>query len=362
MFCGDRADSPTDIIDAGDGVLISMASSSSSGTGNKTSELFTNQEFPFPDYWLVKLDYDGNIVWQKTYGIYLETPSLTANMNIFNNMISDIYSPGTAENGYWFHNALGIALIEGKGYKIYNNSVSMTNDQNRGISTALMVFFNVYEDNSVDLRNNILSNTQSNFDRYAIYSLSPNTVFSHIDYNNYFSTGNVGNINNTNAATLSNWQLASGKDSNSYSVTPNFMSLTNLHLQTCSGLTGVNVGITTDIDNEPRNYPTIGADEIEGIPHTPSLISGIVQPCAEVHNQPYSIPAVAGATTYIWSVPSGWSIPSGNGTNNILVNTGIVGQHGDISVTAANVCGNSAPSVLAVTLPGASNQLANQCR
>lgn len=102
MFCGNASDTPTDMIDVGDGVLISMASTSSSGTGNKTSELFTNQQFPFPDYWLVKLDYDGNIVWQKTYGSYeSDRPlslSLANNGNILVTGYSAFLSGGFNEN------------------------------------------------------------------------------------------------------------------------------------------------------------------------------------------------------------------------------------------------------------------------
>ena len=70
VLCGNSGDTPTDMIDVGDGIVICMSSSSSPGTGNKTSELFTNQQFPFTDYWIVKIDYDGNIIWQKSFGSF----------------------------------------------------------------------------------------------------------------------------------------------------------------------------------------------------------------------------------------------------------------------------------------------------
>ena len=70
VYCGNSSDSPSDFVDVGDGFVIAMASHSQSQTGNKTSPLFTNanQTFPYTDYWLVKVDYEGNIIWQKTYG------------------------------------------------------------------------------------------------------------------------------------------------------------------------------------------------------------------------------------------------------------------------------------------------------
>jgi hypothetical protein len=70
VYCGNSADVPTDFIDVGDGFVIAMSSFSEAQTGNKTSPLYVNitQPFPYSDYWLVKVDYEGNIIWQKTYG------------------------------------------------------------------------------------------------------------------------------------------------------------------------------------------------------------------------------------------------------------------------------------------------------
>jgi len=50
----------------------------------------------------------------------------------------------------------------------------------------------------------------------------------------------------------------------------------------------------------------------------------------------YSISSINGATSYNWSVPAGWSILSGQGTNSITV---LVGQHsGYVRVTPSNAC------------------------
>ncbi|MBK7886546.1 MAG: T9SS type A sorting domain-containing protein [Bacteroidetes bacterium] len=75
-------------------------------------------------------------------------------------------------------------------------------------------------------------------------------------------------------------------------------------------------------------------------PITPGSISGPGKACPGAVVM-YSIATVVRATSYTWSVPTGMTIQSGQGTNvvNVQVNAGFVG--GSISVTASNVCGTS---------------------
>jgi hypothetical protein len=51
--------------------------------------------------------------------------------------------------------------------------------------------------------------------------------------------------------------------------------------------------------------------------------------------------------TYTWTVPSGASIVSGQGSNSIVVNFGTSG--GNVSVRATNTCGSSSTRSLAVS-------------
>ncbi|MFA5973632.1 MAG: GEVED domain-containing protein [Lentimicrobiaceae bacterium] len=85
-------------------------------------------------------------------------------------------------------------------------------------------------------------------------------------------------------------------------------------------------------------------------PATPGVISGTTSQCPGLTNQTYSIGTVTNATTYTWTVPTGWSVTSGAGTNSITVTTGSAGQNGNITVTAGNSCGTSAARTLAVTV------------
>ncbi len=81
-------------------------------------------------------------------------------------------------------------------------------------------------------------------------------------------------------------------------------------------------------------------------PSQPGTITGSATVLTSASAQNYSILPVAGATTYTWTVPSGASIVSGQGTNSIVVNFGIVS--GNISVTANDSCGSSLPRTLAI--------------
>ena len=84
-------------------------------------------------------------------------------------------------------------------------------------------------------------------------------------------------------------------------------------------------------------------------PATPGAITGTTPVCPSTAGLVYSISAVSGATSYTWSVPTGWSITSGQGTISATVTSGTNGQNGNITVTANNTCGSSSPSSLAVT-------------
>ena len=81
-------------------------------------------------------------------------------------------------------------------------------------------------------------------------------------------------------------------------------------------------------------------------PVTPGIISGTTDVCSGSTNLIYSVSAVPDATSYTWTVPSDWTIVSGQGTTSITVTAG--DASGDISVTAGNSCGTSSASTLPV--------------
>jgi hypothetical protein len=64
----------------------------------------------------------------------------------------------------------------------------------------------------------------------------------------------------------------------------------------------------------------------------------------------YSISAVSGATSYNWTVPTGASVASGQGSAAITVNYACGAVSGSVGVTPANSCGNGTASSVAVTV------------
>ena len=129
---------------------------------------------------------------------------------------------------------------------------------------------------------------------------------------------------------------------------------------TTLNVTGLNPGTTyfyrvrannscgTSLSSATITYATLPST-----PSTPGGISGTIAQCPALTSQVYSVSSVANATTYTWTLPAGWLITAGAGTNSITVTTGAAGQNGNITVTAGNSCGTSVASTLAVTVnPG----------
>jgi hypothetical protein len=79
-------------------------------------------------------------------------------------------------------------------------------------------------------------------------------------------------------------------------------------------------------------------------PSAPVAINGNTAACQGL-NSTFSVAAVAGASSYSWSLPSGWT-----GTSNTFSISAGAGASGNISVTASNACGASAPQTLAVSV------------
>ncbi|MFT2010741.1 ice-binding family protein [Pontibacter sp. 13R65] len=65
-------------------------------------------------------------------------------------------------------------------------------------------------------------------------------------------------------------------------------------------------------------------------------IAGPATNCAGTTGLQYTIGAVTGVSTYTWSVPAGWTITAGQGTNRITVTAG--SGNGAVRVAAANAC------------------------
>ncbi len=199
-------------------------------------------------------------------GILLASSSSSAAIQCFNNMVSNVYTSG---NNSDTSGAACLRITSGAGYTIsFNSLVQNASDSSNGnelVTSA--VYVGISTSSAVSMRNNILAVSGSNGKRYAIYVTGSASVFSTINYNNYYVISGSGNIGylSSNRSSLANWKTATSQDVNSISSAASFVSSSDLHLTTGGALEGAGIaisGITTDIDGDTRaSSPTIGADE-----------------------------------------------------------------------------------------------------
>lgn len=216
------------------------------------------------------------------HGIYLGSTSTSANTVLYNNMIWDVAGYGIST---LLRNGHGISVTAGAGYKIYYNSVNLTTNQtaSAGTGAALYVDSAVTTANALDIRNNIFANNQTANTRYAFYSGAAKTVYSNINYNDYYSTGTLAYLGAAKT-TLAALQATTGtgQDANSLNILPPFTSSTNLLIAaSCTAMSNAGTpisGISNDIENEARSAttPDMGADEFAGNipPKVTSAIGG----------------------------------------------------------------------------------------
>jgi subtilisin-like proprotein convertase family protein len=224
-------------------------------------------------------------------GITVNTGTTASNAKIVNNFISDVVSYSFATPANW---PVGIGLDGAScgGVSIYHNSVNLFGSH-PGLTSATGstdIFINAGGGN-FDVRDNLLvnayENTSSTTDKtYAIYSSAANTVFSNIDYNDYYTSGGIamlGYIAGADRPALTDMITGFGGNTHSISNSALFMTSTDLHLQAFSTNMPLIAGtpltaVPADIDGVSRNptTPLIGADEVNIPPCSGAPTPGIV--------------------------------------------------------------------------------------
>lgn len=253
------------------------------------------------------------------YGINLGGGS---NHVVQNNFVSHVVNSqvaGTGGFGTTF-GAYGIRAASGTGHRIYHNSVHLSGVLPGSTSTDLTVAFMIVatSQTGMDVRNNLFSNQLTGGNpagtntRHAVVFLpSGGTSAMNLTWNNngyYQGPSNAGALsllaqvgttagtgqyfaadfdpssvgNPLNLRTYTNGLSSAGTNDNmSFAIanSPPVTNDTDLHIP--NGTTtrlesgGAPVGVTLDIDMEPRNpaTPDIGADEFDGMPPCPNDIA-----------------------------------------------------------------------------------------
>ena len=90
---------------------------------------------------------------------------------------------------------------------------------------------------------------------------------------------------------------------------------------------------------------------VNPLPASAGTITGTANVCQGQSGVTYTVPSINNATGYVWSLPSGATIVSGNNTNSITVNFGSSASSGNLSVYGTNACSDGSTSTnFAVTV------------
>ncbi len=186
------------------------------------------------------------------YGIYLRSSdgSATNHQKVYNNFVSVVSNPSSGAVGIYTYYASYVDIL-------YNNiNVLATSSTTRA---GIYIYGNASANTII--KNNTAACPGGG---YSLYYYNTGSVTSS-DYNNLYSTGNVGYYGGSVATDLAAWKTASGDDAHAISANPQYLSSTDLHIGNLSldNLGTPISGITTDIDDSLRHLttPDIGADE-----------------------------------------------------------------------------------------------------
>jgi len=140
-------------------------------------------------------------------------------------------------------------------------------------------------------------------------------------------------------ATSYQWSLPSGATgtSTTNSITVNYGSLAASGNITVNGVNSCGTGLAST-----------RVITVYTLPSSPGTISGTASVCPGQNNVVYSVPVIANATSYQWTLPSGATGTST--TNSISVNYGLSAVSGDISVKGINSCGIGVAATLTISV------------
>jgi hypothetical protein len=219
-------------------------------------------------------------------GIEIISGKQNEGITIANNFIGNITGPGST-NLNAFSN-MGIGIINTGGVNIYYNSINLAGSISRTstgqVDTSIGLFIG-RGSKGLNIVNNSIVNSLINASdtavSYAWFSQVGDTSYNDFNYNNFYvgqgnAQGQLGYFNGDLSSVSQIAAAIAGKNANSISGNPNYISLTDLHAQGATLFQkGVALpGITNDIDGNLRGTPpSIGADEFTPAPNEIALLS-----------------------------------------------------------------------------------------
>ncbi len=144
-------------------------------------------------------------------------------------------------------------------------------------------------------------------------------------------------------ATSYTWTLPAGITSPA-GVSPITITGTSLAVNFSSTFVSGNISVKANNACLSSSAKTLA---VRKVPPVPGAITGSTNICSLIAAT-YSIAAVTGATSYVWTAPVGVTILTGQGTPSITVSIVINVGSGNLSVVSSNSCGISTPKTLAL--------------
>ncbi len=174
-----------------------------------------------------------------------------------------------------------------------------------------------------------------------------------------FNTGTVSRALELGACTKTDI-LCNGGNTGSVAAGPVYGSIGTVHYAwknsaneiagTTPSLSDLPAGTYALSVTDDRKSPVTCTITINELPGNAGILSGKALLCAGEQNIAYSISSIEQATNYVWSLPAGASIASGEGSPGITVNYSKEATSGIVSVYGTTICGNSNISNLPVVV------------
>ncbi len=155
-------------------------------------------------------------------------------------------------------------------------------------------------------------------------------------------------------ATMTSYSIDPVPDATSYlwTVPVGATIVTGQNTDSISVLWGSNAGDISivAINNCGESTPQTRSISLETIPGPAGIIAGNDTVCSNNESYTYTVPAIPGATSYTWFVPTGTSIISGTGTNSVIITISPAAVSGPITVQGSNTCGSGTDGVKNITV------------
>ncbi len=169
--------------------------------------------------------------------------------------------------------------------------------------------------------------------------ITDNTVSSSLHYVLITWSGTAAAITNGGKLIDLVFNFISGTSSLSFNNTSNGGA-------DCQYTNGYSIVLT---DTPTADFYTNGQVS-SSAPAAAGTITGLATVVQGTNGVPYSVPVIANATGYVWTLPTGGTIASGANTNSITVNFSSNAVSGNICVYGTNTCGSGTSSCKAITV------------